>query len=205
MSLLAHLRRLFVSEKTPIPIVAKRIIDDVSSPIPAAAPVGVASGVRQFSGTESTPPPTEARGRGLIHRSGGYEETRENERFNGIIEETMGDYFTFAYYTTIAGTKHKNDDGSSRTAAIRKCATCEQLVLHREPSNPYDPNAIAVFRNDGSQLGYIPRRSGQEIVNGMRLRHEEWTALFRKPTRHPDTDRVVGAVILLMQLKSEKA
>ena len=33
----------------------------------------------------------------------------------------------------------------------------EQLKLLREPNNPYDSKAIAVFTSNGHKLGYVPR------------------------------------------------
>jgi hypothetical protein len=34
----------------------------------------------------------------------------------------------------------------------------QTLVLQREPTNPYDPLAIAVHTDTGNKLGYLPRR-----------------------------------------------
>ena len=33
----------------------------------------------------------------------------------------------------------------------------ETLVLRREPDNPHDPLAIAIFTKGGRQIGYVPR------------------------------------------------
>ena len=33
----------------------------------------------------------------------------------------------------------------------------EALVLRREPDNPHDPLAIAIFTKEGHQIGYVPR------------------------------------------------
>ncbi|MES9857590.1 MAG: HIRAN domain-containing protein [Sedimenticola sp.] len=42
----------------------------------------------------------------------------------------------------------------------------EALGLKREPLNPYDPNAIAVwFRNE--KLGYVPRRENRALARMM--------------------------------------
>lgn len=38
----------------------------------------------------------------------------------------------------------------------------DELLLRREPDNPYDPSAIAMVTHTGSKLGYLPRR-----VNGI--------------------------------------
>lgn len=35
----------------------------------------------------------------------------------------------------------------------------DELLLRREPDNPYDPSAIAVLTRKGNKLGYLPRRT----------------------------------------------
>lgn len=35
----------------------------------------------------------------------------------------------------------------------------DELLLRREPDNPYDPSAIAILTQRGSKLGYLPRRT----------------------------------------------
>lgn len=62
----------------------------------------------------------------------------------------------FCFFQKIAGVSHKNADGSSRQAIIRQCSVGESLELRREPDNPHDPFAVAVFRSTGQQLGYLP-------------------------------------------------
>ena len=42
----------------------------------------------------------------------------------------------------------------------------DPLTLVREPANPYDPNAIALYRQD-RKLGYIPRKDNAVIANLM--------------------------------------
>jgi len=54
----------------------------------------------------------------------------------------------------VHGIEHRNDDGSSRQAIIRRCAVGEQLSLVPDPGNKYDPDAIAIVRKNGEQLGY---------------------------------------------------
>jgi hypothetical protein len=70
--------------------------------------------------------------------------------------------------TTIVGTKHKNDDGSSRHKALKKCKAGDLLLLLREKWNQYDPNAIAVYSMEVTestgQLGYIPADDAKDIA-----------------------------------------
>lgn len=44
--------------------------------------------------------------------------------------------------------------------------TGDQLSLVREPANPYDPKAVAVYRQ-ADKLGYIPRADNAVIANLM--------------------------------------
>ena len=61
-----------------------------------------------------------------------------------------------AFRTTIAGVTHLNEDGTDRQTILKVLRVGEHLVLKREPSNPHDKNAVAVFRANGQQVGYIP-------------------------------------------------
>jgi hypothetical protein len=87
-----------------------------------------------------------------------------------------------------------NADGSRRRAAIEKCEPMELLRLELDPKHPIDPQAIAVKRVDGSQLGYLKRR----VANDLHRDADEpvsWSAIFKHADRHPTTEEVVGAVI----------
>lgn len=44
-----------------------------------------------------------------------------------------------------------------RQVTVARLMVGEKLWLHREPHNPYDRNAILVARNNGAQVGYVPR------------------------------------------------
>lgn len=39
----------------------------------------------------------------------------------------------------------------------------ESFTLRREPHNPHDPHAIAIFDKRGSHLGYVPRNDNKVI------------------------------------------
>jgi|SRR5271157_1153914 len=60
-----------------------------------------------------------------------------------------------SFYAKIHGVTHRNDDGTSRQAALRKCWPGERLLFIREPGNRFDSNAIRICREDGKQLGYV--------------------------------------------------
>ncbi len=51
-----------------------------------------------------------------------------------------------------------------RQAVVAKLHMGEQIVLRREPSNPYDANAIRVERLDGEQIGFLNRFLAQELA-----------------------------------------
>lgn len=49
----------------------------------------------------------------------------------------------------------ENEDGSSRQAELALCQPGEWLDLVREPENPHDPMAVAIFTSRGAQVGYL--------------------------------------------------
>lgn len=65
-------------------------------------------------------------------------------------------------YVHMHGVKHNN-----RQATIRSCVLGESLQLVREPENPYDKNAIRVFRPNGLDVGYMPQDNAAEIAPRM--------------------------------------
>jgi hypothetical protein len=73
------------------------------------------------------------------------------------------------FRTTIAGVTKQNTDGTDRQALIKALRRGEAVRLVREPNNPYDKYAIAVFRISGERLGYRPagdRRLADHIDMG---------------------------------------
>lgn len=53
-----------------------------------------------------------------------------------------------SFFTKVAGV-------SWYQAVVKKCQVGDDLYLEREPDNPVDENAIAVYHPSGKQLGYI--------------------------------------------------
>lgn len=68
------------------------------------------------------------------------------------------------YTMGIAGEAQVNADGTSRQQIIKRCKEGERLVLKREPENPHDPNAVAVLRESGAQIGYVSRRNAEWVA-----------------------------------------
>ena len=71
------------------------------------------------------------------------------------------------FFSKIAGVSHSNDDGSSRQRIISRCRVGEPLTLKRDPTNPYDANAIRVHRKNGEQLGYLDRRVASQLARDL--------------------------------------
>lgn len=67
------------------------------------------------------------------------------------------------YTLGVAGEGHKNPDGTSRQAEIKRCRDGEHVTLVAEPTNPYDPLAIAVLSARGTCIGYISRDHNEWI------------------------------------------
>jgi len=43
----------------------------------------------------------------------------------------------------------------------------QELVLKREPGNPYDDRAIAVYTDNGRKIGFVPQRQNRTIARIM--------------------------------------
>jgi hypothetical protein len=109
-----------------------------------------------------------------------------------------------SFYTTVAGTSHRNPDRTSRARIIRECSIAEILELRPEPENRYDANAIAVCRRStGEQLGYLDRRLASEVTRDLKKYGQLWVAILRRHNRSPETDKVVGASICMICMSSE--
>ncbi len=44
-----------------------------------------------------------------------------------------------------------------RQSVVARLSIGEEILLKREPTNPYDPNAIRVECKNGQQIGYLNR------------------------------------------------
>lgn len=64
-------------------------------------------------------------------------------RPDGTGAQTLGET---EYFCKIAGAHHRNKDEGAFIG-----------VVTNDPDNEYDKNAIAIYRNDGKLMGYIPR------------------------------------------------
>ena len=103
------------------------------------------------------------------------------------------------YWCAVAGVRYKNDDGSSRQEAINQCQSREMLRLVPEPDNPVDPNAVKVLRQNGQQIGYIPRRLAARMHDHF-VKGERWEAVLSELTGvEPHPHQWQGANIWLVR------
>lgn len=66
-----------------------------------------------------------------------------------------------------AGERHDNEDGTSRQREIATCAPGDRLELVREPDNPHDHMAVAIFTASGIRVGYLGKVRAQWIGSKM--------------------------------------
>ena len=78
----------------------------------------------------------------------------------------------------IVGAAYPNKDGGNRRSEIAFCQIGEPIELRREPKNPHDEHAIAVFSSRGFQIGYVS--SQRAVFLGTLLRQgRQLTAIFQ--------------------------
>lgn len=63
---------------------------------------------------------------------------------------------TQRFHTKLVGVTQKNRDGSARQEVLKACCVGDPLDLVTEPTNRFDPDALAVRRRGGQQVGYVP-------------------------------------------------
>lgn len=68
------------------------------------------------------------------------------------------------HYCQVKGVTHPNDDGSSRSEAMRHCSVGDPVKLVPDPHNEHDRNAIRVFLLSGEQIGYISARQAARFA-----------------------------------------
>lgn len=76
------------------------------------------------------------------------------------IETIYRPYSSSGDWIGVRGESQKNRDGSDRQKIIAGLKVGDRATLVREPNNPYDRNAIAVYVSAG-QIGYVPREDAE--------------------------------------------
>ncbi len=81
--------------------------------------------------------------------------------------------------TSIVGIDFPNEDKSksNRRMECMLCAPGDAVELRLEPTNPYDENAVAIFSDRGTQLGYVSAERAPLI--GKRMKEGEAIAVFQ--------------------------
>ena len=77
--------------------------------------------------------------------------------------------------TSIVGIDLPNEDASKRNWCMM-CAPSDLVELRLEPTNPFDANAVAIFSDRGTQLGYVSAERAPLI--GKRMKEDDATAVF---------------------------
>ncbi|MBE0418286.1 MAG: HIRAN domain-containing protein [Coriobacteriia bacterium] len=67
-------------------------------------------------------------------------------------DDTLREKYVFDFVGWLAGTSFEN-----RGEAIEPLEPGDELVVVREPDNPYDHNACKVTTLDGAAVGYVPK------------------------------------------------
>ncbi len=60
------------------------------------------------------------------------------------------------FSTKVVGVTYSNPDGVNRQDLLKRSKPGQPIKLFREPDNPKDKLAIAVYNRNGQQLGYLP-------------------------------------------------
>ncbi|MBE2990966.1 HIRAN domain-containing protein [Sphingomonas sp. CFBP 13603] len=83
---------------------------------------------------------------------------------------------------SVVGIDFPNADRSksNRRMELLLCQPGEPVDLRREPKNPHDANAVAVFSLRGVQMGYLSAERAPLI--GRRMQQEEHVAVFQALT-----------------------
>ena len=64
---------------------------------------------------------------------------------------------------SVAGLSLLNDDGSDRQDILKTCHVGMRVILRRDPANG-DPNGVALFVNEGRQIGELPAEAAEWIA-----------------------------------------
>lgn len=99
---------------------------------------------------------------------------------------------TAPFVTPITGVSFRQEN-------VRKLNEGDQVYLHRDPANPFDPNAIRVETRAGDHLGFIPKHISARLAASPAprwsgtvtdvLRNETWGIRVRViPVESPEPD-----------------
>ncbi|MEG3177024.1 HIRAN domain-containing protein [Sphingomonas sp. RB3P16] len=103
-----------------------------------------------------------------------------------------------ALSAVVVGAQHPNAKGPTRRFAISLCRPGEKVELKREPTNPKDPHAVAVFNAIGIQMGYLSAERAPWI-GGLMDKGRRVDAIFQSSTDYGAVVRIAfdGATLEL--------
>jgi single-stranded-DNA-specific exonuclease len=84
---------------------------------------------------------------------------------------------------------------NGRQEVIARLAICEDILLKREPTNPYDHNAISVERQNGQLIGYINRYLAATLAPFLDAHRTTVPASIQCLTGYPELGYSLGVVI----------
>ncbi len=122
----------------------------------------------------------------------------EDAAFESVLARRMGPHITGHFFTKVVGITFKNEDGIIGQDLIPHCKQLDFLKLVPEPDNPYDRDAISVRLEDGRRIGYLNRRTAQEITSDIQ-RGAVWLACV-KFTKLPSKTKNGCLVLCLIQM-----
>jgi hypothetical protein len=108
-----------------------------------------------------------------------YAPSLEDDEFEDALLKVMGPHIEKYFYSKVVGITFRNADGSIRESLVGTVERFEFVELIWERENPYDANAIAVHKEGGPQLGYLNRRTAEEVVRSIRKNQAVWLACVK--------------------------
>lgn len=75
------------------------------------------------------------------------------------------------HFEGVKGVTFTNPDGTKRQEIIATLHKGDRLLLEREPQNQYDQNAIKVLTEKHQQIGYVAKKSAEQLAAAMDAGH----------------------------------
>lgn len=95
--------------------------------------------------------------------------------------------------TRVAGVTFENDNGTSRQEILKKCKPGEPIKLVHSPM-PEHEYAVKVLRENGEQLGHIPREDAEDVADWLNSANTV-TAKIKRITGGKKDKPTLGCVI----------